>query len=107
MNNNKNKGNIYELKAVHYLEKKGYKILHRNLKVSYKEVDIVCEKNNTIVIVEVKYRSSIFPSISYSQQQNILSVIANKYMDKFCRVDFIFFNKKGNLYHLINVVHDE
>ncbi len=52
-------GVLAEYCACQYLLKKGYKILDKN--VNYPkigELDIVCRKGTTLVIVEVKYRST-------------------------------------------------
>ncbi|MDX2444763.1 MAG: YraN family protein [Bacteroidales bacterium] len=43
--------------ATRYLINKGYKILHRNWFFNKKEIDIVAQKNNLLVIVEVKART--------------------------------------------------
>ncbi|WP_276620076.1 YraN family protein [Syntrophomonas wolfei] len=44
--------------AAQYLGKKGYKILERNFYTRYGELDLVCEKDDNIVFVEVKTRRS-------------------------------------------------
>lgn len=44
--------------AENYLKKKGYKIITRNFHTRYGEIDIICEKNNTLIFVEVKTRRS-------------------------------------------------
>lgn len=44
--------------AVKYLKKQGYTILETNAKNKIAEVDIICEKDDEIVFVEVKSRSS-------------------------------------------------
>ena len=44
--------------AVKYLKKQGYTILETNAKNKIAEVDIICEKDNEIVFVEVKSRSN-------------------------------------------------
>jgi len=44
--------------AVNYLQSKGYIIRHRNWKSGRKELDIVAEKENVLVVVEVKTRST-------------------------------------------------
>lgn len=44
--------------AVDFLKKKGYTILERNYRKKYAEIDIICVKNNTLVFVEVKTRTS-------------------------------------------------
>ena len=52
-------GILAEFKAAKLMESKGYQILDVN--VNYPkigELDIVCKKGRTIVIVEVKYRST-------------------------------------------------
>ncbi|MGN1227449.1 MAG: YraN family protein, partial [Christensenellales bacterium] len=41
-----------------YLRKKGYKIIERNFKCGAGEIDIVAQKDKTIVFVEVKRRDN-------------------------------------------------
>ena len=45
--------------AAQYLEKEGYEILDRNWMSGHKDLDIVAVKDNTLVFVEVKTRSSM------------------------------------------------
>ncbi len=40
--------------AKKYLEKKGYKILEKNYKTKYAEIDLIAEKRNELVFVEVR-----------------------------------------------------
>lgn len=42
-----------------HLRSKGYKIIARNWKNKYCEIDIVCQKASTMYFIEVKYRSSV------------------------------------------------
>jgi len=51
-------GNKGEDMAANYLAGKGYKILHRNWLAGNKEIDIVAEKDDLLVVVEVKTRST-------------------------------------------------
>jgi len=44
--------------AVAYLKKNGYRIIERNYKCHYGEIDIVAKEGNTVVFVEVKSRKS-------------------------------------------------
>lgn len=44
--------------ASEYLIQKGYQILHRNWRCGHKELDIVAQKENTIIFVEVKTRKN-------------------------------------------------
>ena len=45
--------------AVNYLKKKGYKIIERNFRKGYGEIDIIALKKNVLVFVEVKTRTVI------------------------------------------------
>ena len=47
--------------AADYLEKNGYRIIRRNLRLGKNELDIICEDDNFIVFVEVKTRSCLYP----------------------------------------------
>ncbi len=51
-------GIIGEEKAGRFLERKGYIILDRNYKRRGGEIDIVCEKDGTVIFVEVKSRKT-------------------------------------------------
>lgn len=44
--------------AANYLEKKGYSILFRNWSFLHKEIDIIAEFNNELIIIEVKTRTA-------------------------------------------------
>lgn len=55
---NKIMGNAAEDMACEFLKKKKYKIKSRNFTTKIGEIDIVAEYKDTIVFVEVKYRSS-------------------------------------------------
>jgi putative endonuclease len=50
-------GNRGEEIAAAYLKKQGYKILNRNFRTKFGEVDIICCQARTIVFVEVKTRT--------------------------------------------------
>lgn len=51
-------GRAGELYASSFLESKGYRIIARNLRTPFSEVDIVAVKDETLIFVEVKTRSS-------------------------------------------------
>jgi putative endonuclease len=51
-------GNLGELRAQAYLRDKGYKIKHTNWVTGKLELDIVCEKDGWLIVVEVKTRST-------------------------------------------------
>ncbi len=51
-------GKIGEQLAVEYLQKKEYVILEKNWRYGRAEIDIIAKKERTVVLVEVKTRSS-------------------------------------------------
>ncbi|MCM8772312.1 MAG: YraN family protein [Candidatus Omnitrophica bacterium] len=51
-------GKIGEEKAINFLQKNGYKIIDRNFRTKFGEIDIIAKKNRKIVFIEVKTRSS-------------------------------------------------
>ncbi len=51
-------GNIGEERAQAYLSSKGYKILHTNWVYGKLELDIVARKDDWLVVIEVKTRST-------------------------------------------------
>lgn len=55
---NKRLGRAGENKACNYLKKSGYKILKRNYKSPFGEVDIIAGKEDVIAFIEVKTRRS-------------------------------------------------
>lgn len=52
------KGNYGEDLAAAYLKRKWYKIIERNYRNKFGEIDIIARKKDTVVFVEVKSRSS-------------------------------------------------
>ncbi|MBD8083072.1 YraN family protein [Chryseobacterium caseinilyticum] len=94
--------------AAEYLLKNEYKILVRNFRFKKNEVDIIAEKDNLIVVVEVKARSTdffILPQEAVTKGK-IKSIVlaANHFMEEFnknqeVRFDIISVlpNQKGNL----------
>jgi putative endonuclease len=55
---NKTTGNRGESLACEFLQQKGYKILQRNYRSKWGEVDIIAKTNQTVVLVEVKTKTS-------------------------------------------------
>lgn len=79
-------GELGENIALEYLTKKGYKVLDKNWRYLKAEVDIIAQKEKTLVIVEVKTRSSDFfgnPETFVSKAKiKLLIAAANAYVDK-------------------------
>ena len=56
--NRQNRGAWAEDLAAHYLERQGLKLLTRNFRRKYGEIDLVMQDGEVLVYVEVRYRAS-------------------------------------------------
>lgn len=75
--NNRETGNIYEKQAAAYLQNNGYDILEQNFRCKLGEIDLIAQKDNTLVFCEVKYRSSEakghpFEAVDRKKQEKII-----------------------------------
>lgn len=61
-------GEFAEKLVAQYLKEKGYKILERNFKKPWGEVDIIAKRKNEFVFVEVKANSQEFESEDFSPE---------------------------------------
>lgn len=111
--NNRQTGSCYEELACGYLAGCGYKILERNFRSHYGEIDIICQDGGTIVFVEVKYRNSHekgYPeeAVDAKKQQIIFGVsryyllIHNLSEDTPCRFDVITYYSYMDRKHYID-----
>ena len=80
-------GFLWERKAESYLKKKGYRILERNFRTKFGEIDIVAKKGDEIVFVEVKGRSGNF--------QKPEEAVDERKMRRIKKAATIFLKKKG------------
>lgn len=108
--------------ARHYLIKKGYKILAANYEMSFGEIDIVAQKDSTVVFAEVKASKNVAPEFSPEirvdyKKKNKLINLATAYMlnrkmkdkDLDWQIDIISVvfdseNKKAKIKHFKNAV---
>ena len=72
--------------AVRYLQSREYKILERNYRIRFGEIDIIAEQGENLVFIEVKTRAdkyfgSPFESVTVRKQKQ-LSKVALEYMSK-------------------------
>lgn len=102
------KGVLYEEQATKYLIKKGYKILERNFKTKFGEVDIIALDKNTLVFIEVKGgKDTLYDPAERADINKLKKVMRiaeffiNKYKDDFeeVRIDVISVNKKFEINH--------
>ena len=105
--NTKILGNIGEILAKNYLKKKKFKILETNFKCKIGEIDIIASKNNIIVFVEVKFKSTkkfgLPREMVTLHKQNKIKLVASYYLqikklyNSICRFDVIeIFDKDIN-----------
>lgn len=113
---NKNTGNLGEDLAAEYLISLGYKIIERNLRLAFGEIDILAQEGKTIVIVEVKtVRGGGFglaQELVRAKKQDKLRLlgraIVQKYPDSHIRIDVIGIELSGDkhkLEHIQNAVN--
>ncbi|MGB9749656.1 MAG: YraN family protein [Caldisericia bacterium] len=57
--NKKDLGKKGEELAKNYLIKSGYKIIEKNFRSKYGEIDLICEKDNSIIFIEVRTKSNL------------------------------------------------
>ncbi len=96
---NKEKGHIGENMALDYLVYKGYKIVYKNYANNYGEVDIICEKDEFLIFVEVKSRTDLcygypYESVDEHKQGQIIGtayiyIMEKKIKDKQIRFDIV------------------
>ncbi len=91
-------GKIGELIASKYLTERGFTVVCKNWTCRWGEIDIIAEKDETLIFVEVKYRVgslNCHPSeaITYykrkSLQRSINMFLAKNYVTKPWRVDIL------------------
>lgn len=67
--------------TIQYLEDKKFNIITKNYRVKYGEIDIIAQKENLIVFVEVKLRNNpkffLSDLISFSKQKKIIKTALN------------------------------
>ncbi|HNW56490.1 MAG TPA: YraN family protein [Bacteroidales bacterium] len=112
MSESHNLGQKGEDLAADHLKKAGYKILSRNWKWGKHEVDIIAEKNDLIVFIEVKTRTEDYQmhpvTAVTSEKQKSIIYAANGYLQKLMidqesRFDIITIIKKENTYQIDHI----
>ncbi|HET9096652.1 MAG TPA: YraN family protein [Candidatus Baltobacteraceae bacterium] len=79
---NARKGRAGEDRAAAFLEQAGYRIVRRNLRLPGGEIDLVCRDRDTIVFVEVKFRTtgrfgSALSAVSASKRETLRRLAAD------------------------------
>lgn len=90
--------------AADYLVKNGYKILVRNFRYQKAEIDIIAEKDNLIIVTEVKARSTdffILPQEAVTKGKiKLIVTTTNHFMEEFNKDQEVRFD-------IISVLPDE
>jgi putative endonuclease len=111
----KQRGREAEDEAARYLRARGYTILERNYRHGKGEIDLICKDENTVVFVEVKYRTkSSFGSpeeaVDWRKQRQLVK-LARIYLSSRglydsidCRFDVV--SVKGSTEHTVEHIID-
>ena len=100
-----------------YLKKNGYKILSRNYRKSYGEIDIIASKDKTICFVEVKTRhsgtlSQPYEAVDFRKQSKIIKTatayLIQNSIESECRFDVseVFVDKETLKLDRINYIEN-
>ncbi len=109
-------GDTGEDYAVKYLKKNGYKIISRNYRKKYGEIDIIAEDEEYIVFVEVKTRhenpmTQPVDAVGKHKQQCLIKTasafLSENETDKFCRFDVCEVFVKSDSLKLIRINYIE
>ncbi len=106
-------GGRFEQEACRYLQAKGYRLREANFRIRSGEIDLIMEDGDTLVFVEVKYRSAGTygrgeEHVDRRKQRTIINV-AEYYLlreglyDRCeCRFDVVSINGEGLVTHYEN-----
>jgi putative endonuclease len=78
------KGKAAEKRAAEFLLAKGYRIVSRNVRLPGGEIDLLCRDGETIVVVEVKMRTTVRFGTAFSavdrRKRATLRRLADEYL---------------------------
>ena len=99
--NTKELGHIGENAAANFLMLSGYQIIDKNWVCGKYEIDIVCQKNNDIVFVEVKshHRNSLFNVKNVVGKDKRRKIIYSA--DKYVRLKNIELNARFDIIEVV------
>ena len=110
------KGKLGEDCAANFLEASGYKIVTRNFRIRSAEIDIIAQKDDVIIFVEVKARSDIrhgLPSeaVTVRKQKKIIEAAGvflqdENFSECACRFDVIEIYLRGGVVEEINHIEN-
>ena len=75
-----------EIIAQEHLKKKGYEILECNWRFKKAEIDVICQKDDVLIFVEVKTRKSDYfgkpEEFVSKKKEKLMFLAANEYMEQ-------------------------
>lgn len=120
MSYNKIIGDFGEKLVKEFLIRRGYEILGNNIKTSFKEIDLIAVKNDKLIFVEVKTRTSLLfgaadEMMSVKKIKNLkiaasiyLNNIQNKYYQEisfdFVAVDIDRLRSRAKIRHFKDII---
>ena len=104
-----------ETKACEYLIDNGFKIIDRNYRNRFCEIDIVCSNDEYLCLVEVKYRKNDlygggFGAIDFNKQKRLQRAFEywlsqnQKYSDLQPRIDVVSVDESGKIEYIENAI---
>ena len=109
-----NRGKLGEDIALEFLTKKGYNLIERNYHSRFGEIDIIAQKDNSLIFVEVKARTNQkygLPAQSITQQKKKhirktieYYLLCKKIRNVLIQIDVIeIYLEKGEINHIKNI----
>ena len=109
-------GDLGQIEAVSFLKKRGYRIVHENIRLGYLEADILAIKDRLLVIVEVKSSTKlltieqVIQRVSKAQFAR-LQAIGSFYVNRIFEVDELRIDllgvhlkqKNSQVLHLVDI----
>lgn len=94
MSNNRGKGTLGETIAKDYLIENGYRIVEKNYRTKVGEIDLIAEKDNILVFVEVKSRSTTDFGLPYE-------AVNRKKINRIIKASLVYVKQNGYGNHQI------
>ncbi len=108
-------GDKFEAKASLFLTKAGLKLITQNYQCRFGEIDLIMQDGDTLVFVEVRYRSQQtfggpLASVTDGKQKRIIKTakhyLSQKPFEVYCRFDIIAFESEAEPVWLKNAFQE-
>ena len=111
---NKQVGDKGEKLAKEYLEKKGYKFLKQKLRLFCGEIDLLMQQKDTLIIVEVKAKSSDEfgapqEEVDFFKKKKLVQLgkaLWQLYPSHAIRIDVVAVDENDKIEHIIDAVQE-